>query len=72
MFKIIEANPTKYTNEYKLSISRILEKVKHNLIDSYPDETGKLEYDDTVQKLNVQKLISFHFVDMDLEDEESI
>ena len=72
MFKIIEANPTKYTNEYKLSISRILEKVKNNLIDNYPEETRKLEYDDTVQKLNVQKLISFHFVDMDLEDEESI
>ena len=69
MFKIIEANPTKYTNEYKLSISRILEKVKNNLIDNYPEEARKLEYDETVQKTKIQKLISFEFVNMDLEDE---
>ena len=57
MFKIIEANPTKYTNEYKLSISRILEKVKQNLIDNYPEETRKLECDETVQKIKIQKQI---------------
>ena len=72
MLQIIEANPVKYTNEYKQFVNCILDKVKHGLLSKRSTQTMKLEKQNIPQKLNIKQKITLKFNEMDLEDEESI
>ena len=72
MLQIIEANPVKYTNEYKQSVNCVLGKVKHGLLNKRLNQTIKLEKENIPQKLNIKQQIILEFSKMDLEYEESI
>ena len=72
MLQIIEANPVKYTNEYKQSVNSVLDQVKQGLLSKRLNETLKLEKESIPQKLNIKQQITLEFSEMDLEDDESI
>ena len=44
LLQIVDANPTKYTNDDKLSINNILEEVKYDQLNRSLDQTRKLQY----------------------------
>ena len=72
MLQTIEANPIKYSDEYKQSVNCVLDKVKHDLLSERSTQTMKLEKENIPQKLNFKQQIILEFSKMDLEYEESI